>query len=105
MPVIALGWATMSDVDVWRRRLANQLGEVEARRALRELGEGHLVVGLGRVAAVDPGPVRLGDLGLEGEDRLGARRGIGLAGERQHVGQMRRDIWPCVSTSLASFDR
>ena len=42
---------------------AIQIGaEVEARRAALELGDRHLVIGLGRIAALDLRPVRAGDV-------------------------------------------
>ena len=67
---------------------ADQAGKVEAGRAPRELGQRHLVVGLGRVATFDLGPARLRDPGLEIEDRLCACSRVRLAGEVQHIAQM-----------------
>jgi hypothetical protein len=63
--------------------------EIEAGCAPGEIGDGHLVVGLGGVAAVDAGPADLGDLGLEREQSGGAGVGIGFAGERQHIDDVR----------------
>ena len=64
-------------------------GEVETGRGLLQRGEAHLVIGLVRVAAVDLGPVDLGDLGLECHQRGGARLGIGFAQQGQHLFEMR----------------
>ena len=47
----------------------------EFGRCLGELGGRQLVIGLLRVAAVDLGPVDLGDIGLERHDRVGAGLG------------------------------
>ena len=78
------------DQRIDRRADALQIGdEVEARRALHQLRDRHLVIGLVGVAAVDAAPADLSDLRFEIDDRLGALRGIGLAGEREHLGQVR----------------
>jgi len=58
--------------------------EVEARRAALELGDRHLVVGLGRIAAFDLGPVRPRDLRFKVKDGLGPGGSVGLARKRQH---------------------
>ena len=58
---------------------------VIARRQLGQLGHGHLVVALDRVAVLDLGPLHLGQFGLEVDDRLGLGRGVLLAGQRQRV--------------------
>ena len=62
--------------------------EVEARGHGTELGDRHQIIGLGRVAAISPGPLSARDGGLKSKDRLGAGGGIGPSGKRQHVGQM-----------------
>jgi len=64
-------------------------GEVEARRGLLQLRQGHLVIGLVGVATVDLGPVDPGDFGFEGHQRGGAGLGIGFSGQGQHLFQMR----------------
>ena len=69
---------------------ALQIGdEVETRRALHQLRDRHLVIGLVGVAAVDAAPTDLSDLRFEIDDRLGALGGIRLACQRQHLGQVR----------------
>ncbi len=67
------------------------LGEcrkIEAGSDLVKLGERQLVVGLADIAALGSGPVDLGDPGLEIENRLGARGGVRLSREAEHVGQV-----------------
>ncbi len=63
-------------------------GEVEAGRQRLQLRERQLVVGLVGVATVDPGPVRLGNAGLESHDRLRARSAVRLAGQGEHLGEI-----------------
>ena len=65
-----------------------QIGaEIEARRAALELGDRHLVIGLGRIAALDLSPVGAGDFRFEVEDGLGPCGSVGLARESQHLRQ------------------
>ncbi len=62
--------------------------EVEARSLLSKFGKRQLVIGLVGVTAFGVGPVHLCDRGFERDDRLGAGRRIGLAGQRQDVGEV-----------------
>ena len=65
-----------------------------SRRHGAELGNGHQIVGLGRVAAVGAGPRRTGNAGFMVEDCLGAGGGVGSPGECQHVGEMGQILCP-----------
>ena len=71
-----------------RSRSADERGEIEPGRELAHLGERHPVVGFKRVAALRAGPVRLGDLGFEIQDRLCPRSCVRFSGETQHIGQV-----------------
>ena len=66
----------------------NQRRELEAGRLPAQLRQSHLVVGLGRVAALGTRPVRLGNPGFEIDDSLRPRRGILFTREREDVRQV-----------------
>ncbi|MDF2902362.1 MAG: hypothetical protein K0Q62_2421, partial [Phenylobacterium sp.] len=60
----------------------------EARRVLLQLGDLEGIVGLIVVPALGAGPGDLGDLGLQGDDRLGVLGRALPAGQGQHLGDV-----------------
>ena len=86
----AAGWrtTTSSNAPSGAPRASSHAGPVEPGGQRLERGQGVLVVGLERVAAVDGRPVALGQRRLQRHDPGGGAVGVGLVDQAQHGGDV-----------------